>query len=242
MYETLRVNGVDLSTVVDCVTSLDGLYHVGNVRSDNVVFPGVDGEKFVDRPFASNVIELGLVLKGDTVTGFNDSFRALKKLMQPGVELFLERLMSFSTGNETHVASGELVSGLNPTMQLMRFGKTTIGLKLLDGLWYASAPQTFIAAAGDTVDISGEARTHRMTVVVAPGTTLTNATTGHTIQNGVPVGANVVIDVESLTATQGANDVTNAVTWTGRYPMRLVPGPNTFTGTGCTITYTAAYQ
>lgn len=137
MYETIIIDGFDLTDAVTCITSLDGIYQTPQVRGDNVVFPGVDGETWVDKPVAVNVIELGIVLKGDTTADFNDGYRALRKRVAPGKFLNLQRRMSYTAGNETHVATGEYASGLNPTMQLLRFGKTTLGLRVHDGLWHS---------------------------------------------------------------------------------------------------------
>lgn len=89
--------------------------------------------------------------------------------------------------------------------------------------------------------IKGEARTHRMTITMPPNGTLTNTTTDHSVSLNVPGGGgDVVIDVEAMTAFQGSVDVSYAMTWTRRFPMRLAPGNNNFTGSG-TVCYRAAY-
>lgn len=143
MYETLIVDTVDLSDIVTCITVLDGMYTTPTTRSDNLVIPGVDGETWLDKPIATNVIELGLILVGNTTTEFNDAFRLLRKRVPPGKLLHLERRMSYTTGNESHQATGEFASGLAPTLQLMRFGRTTLGLRIHSGLWYDTSETCF---------------------------------------------------------------------------------------------------
>lgn len=240
MYETLQVDGIDLATVVTCITSLSGIYTVGNVRGSNIQIPGVDGELWLDRPYDTNTIELGLVLAGSTTTEFNDSYRVLKTLIRPGKKLQLVRKLSYTTGDELQVASGEYAGGLNPGMSLMRYGRVTVSFKIHDGLWYAPASDCFTTNVPATVE--GETRTHRMTVTMPYNGTLTNSSNGHTLTMAV-VGstANVDIDVESMTAMQGATDVSYAMSWNSRLPMRLEPGVNTFTGSTATICYWAAY-
>lgn len=242
MYETIFVDGVDLSDIIDCITSLDGIYQTPATRGDNLVIPGVDGEIWLDKPIATSIIELGLMMKGDTTTKFNDGFRILRKRIPPGKLLHLQRRMSYSIANETHEATGEYASGLNPTMQLMRFGKTTLGLRVHSGLWYATSDTCFLTSVGTEL-IKGEIRTHRMTILMNPNATVSNTTTGHSVTMNVPGGgADVVIDVEAMTALQGTVDVSYAMTWSRRLPMRLAPGNNVFTGDIATICYRAAYQ
>lgn len=240
MFEAIIINDVDLASVASCVTSLDGLYQSGTPRGDNLIVPGVDGELYVDKAYQANVIELGIFLAGSTTAELNSAFRTLKRLVQPGRQLHLQRRMSFVEGDETHEAFGEYVSGLNPTVQLMRFGRTTLGLRILGGLWYATAPVTVSTSTG-SVDALGETRTHRMLVTMPPGTTVTNTTTGHTMTNTAGAGSNVVVDVENLTATQDGVDVSSTLTFNRRYPMRLVPGVQSFTGATVDIQYYPAY-
>lgn len=94
--------------------------------------------------------------------------------------------------------------------------------------------------------ILGEIRTHRIVITMGPQATLTNTTTGHSVSMGIPISggfssSNVTIDVEQMTATQDGMDVSSYMTWTRRFPMRLVPGNNDFTGDFAHICYRAAY-
>lgn len=242
MYETLLIDGTNLATVANCITSLDGLYSVGPVRGNNLVFPGVDGETWLDRPFDVNTINLGIVLEGDTTTKFNDAYRVLKLLIPPGKQVALTRRLSYTAGNEENVALGEYAGGLAPTLSLMRFGTTTLSIKIHGGLWYAASATTATAGTGSTITAPGETRTHRMTITMPTGGFLTNTTTNHTVSNTATGGSGtVIIDVEDMSATLDGNDVSNTLLWDRAFPMRLVPGVNTFIGSTCTVVYTPAY-
>lgn len=243
MYETLIVDGTDLATVVSCLESLDGLYQVGTPRGDNAVIPGVDGETYVDKPYGTQVVEFGVDLQGATTADFNESFRELKRLIRPGKQLSLERHLSYPGGDEVHVASGEWASGLNATVSLMRFGRTTFSLKIHDGLWYNQTSFTQPYANTTNVTINGETRTHRISLTMDAGHFVTNSTTGHTLSNNLAGGSGTVtVDVITMTATQGGIDVSASLSWNKRYPFQLVPGSNIIsTDTAGNITYTEAY-
>jgi hypothetical protein len=243
VYETLIIDGTDLATVVSCLQSLDGLYAVGSPRDNNLVIPGVDGETYVPKPYAAGVIGFGVVLAGSSTAELNDSFRALKTLIQPGKRLSLERHLSYTAGNEAHVAYGEWASGLDATVSLMRFGRVTFSLKVLNGLWYSDTPETVSLALTTTVAAKGEARTHAITLTVDGGTTTTNTTTGHAVSTSAASGTPVVIDVLNMTATQGGTDVSGTLTWNKAYPFQLMPGNNVIVSgsSGSTLSYIAAY-
>lgn len=243
LYETILVDGVNLADIITCITSLDGIYATPETRGENVVFPGVDGEMWVDKPIATNIQEFGISLVGNATMAFNDSYRLLRKLVPPGKLLNLQRRMSYSTGNETHTAIGEFAGGLAPTMGIMRFGRTTLALKIHSGVWYSTDTYTINTTGGtDNVVVQGEARTHRMTITMPAGGTLNNTTNGFTVSNTLAGGgASVIVDVENFTATQSAVDVSYSLVWSKKYPMRLQAGANQFTGSASTIVYYAGY-
>lgn len=244
MYETLIIDGIDVATIVSCVQSIDGLYNVGASRGDNIVFPGVDGETWVDKPFATGTVDLGVVLAGTNTTQFNDSYRALKKLVKPGRRVSLERRMSFSTGNESHYAIGEYAAGLAPTISVARFGKTTLSMKLLDGVWYSGATTQLSFPAGTYVPhVEGDTRTHRIMLTMPPWSFIYNATTGHRLDIGPHPGGNVTVDVVNMTATQDGNDVSFLLSWNQTYPLQLVAGDNQLTTNGgFTLSYYQAFN
>lgn len=235
---TIIIDGTDLMSICDSIETIDTLYAVPAVRGDNNVIDGVDGEEYVDRPYGTGIYGLGLFLNGASEAEFNSKFRQLKTLMPPGKKLSLQRVVPLLSGNEIHQASGEYESGLNPTLQLVRFSRVSVSLKLHDGVWYDSG--TRVVSGPGVVSVAGETRTHRMTFTMPAGGTITNSTTGHSVSN-TATGADITVDNEAMTATQGATDVSNTLSWTLDHPMRLMAGNNTLTGSATTITYRAAY-
>lgn len=234
MFDTIFVDGVDLATRVSCIQSLDGIYSTPNVRGSNLIIPGVDGEIFLPKSFDANVIELAIMINGTSNSDFNQAYRSLRRLIPPGKLLTLGRRLTYGGVTEDHTAQGEYVSGLTPSVQLLRFGKATIGLKVLEGIWYSSS--TFATGTG-SVTINGDVRTHRMTITMSPGT-LTNNTTGTTLTYAGTGSA--TIDVESMTAKEGTNDTSSKLVWNQTYPFELAPGLNSISGTA-SIVYRAAY-
>lgn len=245
MFETLIINGNNIVDFCKDIQVIDGMYFGASMRGDNPIIPGVDGEFFVDKPYATNTVELGIVLLGYTQREFNDQARGLRLICAPGQKLSMERRMSYTTGNESHFAYGEYVSGLNPTVQLNRFGRTTLTMKVLEGVWHAESLYC-VDVDNETMVALGDAHTHRMTVTLPYNGTVTNTTTDHTLIMSVPSGVGtgpVTVDVEACTAMQGTTNVSNYLSWGAtRYPMRLVPGSNVLSGSPVTICYKAAYQ
>lgn len=249
MWDTLLVDGTDLSTIVSCVQTLDGNYNAAVARGDDITIPGVDGEIFTDKPYGAGTVDYGLVFAGDTTAEFNDQYRVLKTLIRPGKQLTLTRRVSYSTGNESHTAVATYASGLTMSPQLMRFGKVAVSFKILSGVWYAASPTTVSVGSGfsTTLAAAGETRTHKMTITVPGGSSITNSTNGFTLSldmssivysGGTAPTDPVTINVLNMTATQDGNDVSNCMTWNQRYPMRLEPGNNTiFPGAGITASF-----
>ena len=244
MYETLIINGRDVRDYCVDITVIDGLYSMAVARGDNIVIPGVDGEIKTDKPYQTNVVELGLILKGNTTAEFNTALRALRSICPPNHLLSLERRMSFTTGNESHYALGEYTSGLSPTIQLARFGRTTLGVKVLEGVWHGNT-DICVNVNNSSMNVAGDGDTHRLTVTLPAVSSLTNTTTGHTMTMAVPTdigSGSVTVDVEACVATLGTTDVSNYLSWGAtRYAMRLTPGTNAFTGSAATVCYKPAY-
>jgi hypothetical protein len=244
-YATLLIDGVDIASICDCVTSLDGLYDVGTTRGDNVEISGVDGEFWVDKPMAYNQLDLGIMFNTKSQIELNDKFRALKRLLQPGKLLELERHTTFSTGSEAHFATGELATALQMTTQVLRFGRMTLGIRVHQGIWTGDT-YDFTVAGDDQAayQVVGEYRTGIMNVTMDPGTTLTNLTNGFILSNTAPTWlGSVVVNTADMTATQGLSDVSGLLDWTGSQPFRLEAGENLLLVSDGTalITYTAVY-
>lgn len=240
MYETLIVDGVDLSDVVTCVTDLNGMYATPSGRGDNLVFPGVHGETWVQKPFATNQLDLGLTLAGATTADFNQAYRTLRRVILPGKQLSLVRHVSYPGGNEQHEAIGEYAGGLAPTLSLMRFGRMTVSFKILTGLWYSTSYyDQYLTASTPTVTNVGDVLTHNMVLSLSGPGTLTNATTDSTVTySGTQIGLHKIrIDVPNMKATinNTNEDVTKDLTWNRTFPMELAPGVNTFSETGLWI-------
>lgn len=244
IYERLLIDGQDLNNYCTCVESLDGLYFTGTQRSENITIPGMNGEVWVEKPFQAETMELGLTLAGDTTAEHNSMLRSLTRLVKPGRPLNLERRMSYSSGNEIHVATGEYVSGLRPQLRLMRFGKVALSLRVFEGMWHDNlvrgAGQNI--ASGGSITVAGDLPTVSLVVLMSAGTWIQNDTNGHRLENTAPAGGTVRVDATTMVATQDGLDVSYSLKWTHRHPMRLEPGVNTFTGSApVQIEYRAAY-
>lgn len=237
-YEKLLVNGTDLASVTSCQMDLSGLWKGAVVRGDNIFVPGVDGVTQTAKQFDSNIVDIPVMLNGTTTTTMNDALRTFRLLLKPGVPLALERQMSFTAGNEQHTATGELANDISPAVSLLRFGRFTISLRIIDGLWHKKTSVAASVTTSGSIVSAGDVRTRRMVITMAAGT-LTSTTTGHTLVYSGPGSAD--IDVEAMTAVSGATNVSSYVTWTKAYPMELQPGTNNFTGTASFVYY-PAYQ
>lgn len=241
--DTLLIDGTDLATAARIVQVWEGVHATPTNRGSALVIPDRDGVLDFDRPFNANTLSLGLVLRGSSdVTGFNDAYRTLRRLVKPGRQVTLTRRQSFTTGTEDHTAAARYADGLAPTMLTPADGKMVITFTLLDGLWYGAAQSIGTGA----VTVLGDVRTHRMTITLTGSgstTTLSNSANDLTLVYTGSKSTAVVIDVEALTATQGGTDVSHNLTWTGVLPFRLEPGAQTLavsTGSAA-ISYQPAY-
>lgn len=238
-YEKLLVNGTDIASVVDCTMDLSGLYKSPDTRGGNIVIPGRDGEVQVAKQFDTNIIDIPVMLAGSTATTFNDSLRVLRQLLVPGTALSLERQISTTAGNEQHTATGELASNLSPSISLERFGRLMISIRVLDGTWHKKTAVAGAITTSGSFSVAGDVRTRRMTITLSAAGTLVNTTTGHSL---TLTGSGGDIDVEAMTAVNGATDISRFLTWTKGFPMELAPGTNNFTfGGTATFSYKPAY-
>lgn len=244
MYDTILFDGTDIKVAgVRWIEAWDGALVAAGLRGDNVQIPNVDGEDWVAKPFDAYALGIGLVLTTAAIQNFNDAYRTLKRLVKPDGTVTLTRQLSYSTGNESHTALAEYVSGLEPALTGLGTGRMVLTMKILEGLWYGSA--VTIGTGAST--IAGDVRTRRMTVTFTSGTnpTLTNSTTGETLTwTGSPGGGGVVIDVEARTAMQGVTDVSSALSWSGDFPMTLHAGSQTLAlsgGGSVSVAYQPAY-
>lgn len=231
--DTLLINGLDLASYAHIV-EVNGLYAPPGLVGNNLVMPNRDGSVHLDRPFESTVVTVSLALSGANQTKLNDAVRALRRLVKPGQRLALSRVMHFSTGTETHVATGEYLSGLELQIDLLRTARTTLALTLLDGTWHGPNDVTFQASGASTAVVAeGDVRTHRMTIAVSGACTVRNLTNLY----GVTFDQGGVLDVEAVSGP-------GTLVFNKRMPFRLDPGPNTISvtnGQTATISYKPAY-
>lgn len=246
--DTILIDGTDLATSARIVQAWGGVHAAPANRGQGFTLAGRDGVlDDTDRPFEPGILSLGLLVRGTSdVTGFNDAYRTLKRLVKPGSRVTLTRRLSYGTGTEDHTATARYASGLEPEMLTPADGRMVLTFTILDGLWYGSAASLTGITGTSSKTATGDVRTHRMTVTLSGGTnqTLTNAATGHSFTYTGSSSTSVVIDVEAMTATQGGTDVSANLTWTKTHPFRLVPGAQNLTLTGggsASISYQPAY-
>lgn len=241
--DTLLIDGTDLAAAARIVQVWEGVHVTPGNRGSGLVIPDRDGMVDFDRPFGANTLSLGLLLRGSSdVTGFNDAYRTLRRLVKPGRQVTLTRRQSFTTGTEDHTAAARYLDGLNPTLLTPADGKMVLNFTILDGLWYGASQSIGTGA----VTVLGDVRTHRMTVTLTGSgstTVLSNSANGMTFTYTGSKSTAVVIDVEAMTATQGVTDVSANLSWNGIFPFRLEPGAQTLSvSTGsAAISYRPAY-
>jgi hypothetical protein len=244
---TVLIDGTDIrSAGVRLLRGWEEALAVPDLRGDDITVSDSDGDTWVDeRPFSAFTFNLPLALRGSSQATFNDARRALARLVKPDGTITLTRRLPFTGGDEDHTATGRYVGGLQPSqMYAMIDGDFTLSLKNLSGLWYG--PSATVSATG-AVTVLGDVRTRRMVITLTGGTnpTLTNTTTGDSLTwTGTVGGTPIVIDNQTITALQGATNVTGALSHSRTYPMTLKAGSNTLALTGggsFSIAYYPAY-
>jgi hypothetical protein len=234
MYETVLFDGVDIkSTGVRLLRAWESVLDTAPLRGEDLVVVDSDGESPVDeRSFEAYNLNLALTLRGATDAAWNDAHRALALMCKIGSTVTLTRRKAYSSGNEEHTAVARYVSGLGPQqMYAMVDADLTLVMRVLSGVWYGST----VTIGTGTTTILGTARTRRITITFTGGTnpTLTNSTTGDSVTwTGAVGGTPVVVTNETLTAMQGATNVSGALSHTRTFPMTLQPGANTLVLTG----------
>lgn len=226
MTDTIKVDGTDVQTAARILQVWEDVHSTPDLRGSLIEFPTRDGSINVDQPFSSKILGIGLLVRGGApdVTGFNDQYRTLRRLCKPGRTVTLTKELSYSTGNEVYTQLAKLRS-LSPKQETPADYRVLVEFTLLDGLWFGSA----VVIAAGTSTVTGDVRTRRMTITLSAGTnpTVTNSTNGYALTYTGSTATAVVIDVENMTATQGASDVSGNLTWTKDFPMQLEAGSNT---------------
>lgn len=254
-YDTLLVEGTDLSTLVCLEFPYEWPYIAPDQRGEFPTYPGIDGAANVDQPYGPLVLPVPMSLAPDDFcedgateeeqfANANLRYRTLRRLCRPGQLITLKRRMSYPGGNEEHTARARMTSS-TPSRQALQVMRAVVEFTLLE-LWYG--PAVAIAVAAGTHTIDGDTRTHRMTITFAAGAarTLTNTTNGYWVSYDatVPTGG-VIIDVEARTARAltGGADLSSHLHWAKTHPMRLDEGSNTLTlsAGAASISYQPAY-
>jgi hypothetical protein len=250
VWDTLLVNGTDLSTAVLGTRKFqvwEGIHTTTIPRGQDPSFAGIDGETFVDRPFPAGVLSLGLIVRGSSdVTGFNDAYRELRRLCPPDEPLTLTRRLSYTSGNESHTTTARL-RAMTPSQLSPADYRVALEFTLLEALWYGTSSVIALSSGVNTgVGAQGDVRSQKMTITLTGGTTpgLSNAATGHELDFTGSMSSPVVIDVLNQTATQGATDVSQYLTWTKSVPFALRSGVQQILVSGggtASISYSPAY-
>lgn len=239
--DTLLIDGTDLQTTARIIQVWGGVHTFPEQRGGGFIIPGRHGMvDSIDRPFAANVMQVGLMLRGGApdVTGFNNQLRTLTQLVKPGRTVTLTRRLSYGTGNEDHTTTARCLPFV-PDMASPADGRVMLEFLLLDALWYG-AQVSFTRGASSAATILGDAVTRRITITTTGAGTLTNSTTGTV----VTVTGATALNVEAHTATgAGITGVTATGDKLGAW-FTLAPGSNTigWAGSGTTtIAYSPAY-
>lgn len=242
------IGSTDLESAgVRRIEEVAGGHITAPLRGDLLQYPGRDGAVDVEQSFDTNLISLGLVVWGPSRQQFNDNYRTLKRLLNIGDTVPLQRVLSFTTGSETHQATAKFDGSLEPVQINPGVFRMVVRYRLLDGVWYALNPTTRSVAAGSaSYSISGDARTRRMTITLTGGTSpvLSNATNGHSLTFTGAMGSPVTIDTFAGTATQSSTDVSQYLTWKRLGVFALESGTNFLAVTGggtASIDYYPAY-
>lgn len=246
MYETILIDGTDIKVPGKRLLRVwEDVLETPLLRGDDLTVTDADGQDSVDeRPFDAFNLNIQLVLKDATDALYNEARRVLTRMCKPDGTVTLTRRLAYTAANEEHTATARYLSGLKPSaMFAMVDSDLTLVFKVLDGFW--SGPTDTVTTGAVTV--LGDVRTRRMTITFTGGTnpTLTNSTTGDSVTwTGTVGGTPVVVDVETMTATQGGTDVSGALTWARTFPMTLAAGTNNLSLTGggsVSTSYTPAY-
>jgi hypothetical protein len=126
------VNAVDVETV-GCITSFDGIFSEGPISGDLLSFDWVDGALWVQGPRKTYTFDVPLSLTGPDFPDTQASLDIIKTWR--GTPLTLTRKYYSGLTLKSETCSAVLVSELNPTFQLLRFGLVPLIFQNLSGKW-----------------------------------------------------------------------------------------------------------
>jgi hypothetical protein len=259
-YDTLLVNGTDLSNYARIISTWDSVHGLPPVVGEDPQVPLRAGAVHVDKVAGPRDLTVLVdVLGVNPSTGadvaspakqWNDNWRTLTALLWEPQPTTLTRRLAFTAGNEDQVQAATFLGATEPSFSNSEHALVALSWRLLDGAWYASAATTdTISTASDTFTLAGTARSRRMTLTfsgVNATQTLTNTTLGVSVTvTGDKTTHAVVLDVDDFTATQNGSSVVGTVSHSGDpYWMVFAPGSNALTlsgGGSVAISCQAAY-
>jgi hypothetical protein len=239
-----KVGGTDLELAgVRLMEVIEGAHAIPASRGDLPVFDGIDGVTDAEQPFEANTLSFGLLVNGGTRVGLNDALRTLRRLVKPGSTVTMTRELTYTSGTETHTATAKF-AGLDHSQWTPSVYRVVLRMLILDGVWYGSAVTQAIANGNNTVTGVGDVRTHKMVITLTGGTTPTLFNSGYWVHFSGPMTSPVVIDTEAGTATQGATDVSEFLTWNQINIFQVKSGSHIIALTGggsASISYEPAF-
>ena len=132
MTDRFYVGTTDVETIA-CITSFDGIFSEGPYGGDLLEFDWVPGAIWVQGPKRTYTFDVPLSLSGPT---YPDTQLALSTIKGwRGTPLTLTRKYYSGLTLKSETCSAVLVSELNPTFQLLRFGIVPLLFQNLTGGW-----------------------------------------------------------------------------------------------------------
>ena len=254
LWDTLLVNGVDLTTMGCIAAPYEFPYNSAPLRGDLSKYNGVDGVRYFDQPLDAGLLSVTVSLSAscsgvtaNSWIGLNDAYRELRMLCKPDRPSVLTRRMEFSSGQEEHTANAKLLD-IAVTRPVTNVLKCLVEFSILDGCWFG--PQESIAAfASASPTIKGDVRTLKITATLSAGAVspvVTNNENQYSFSyvGTVPAGG-VAVDVLNRRAKRISDngDVSLNLKWAKPQIFRLEPGANSINTTSGTVAldYSPAY-
>lgn len=212
-------------------------------RGDNIVVPNRDGRIYRSKAVEQRMVSLAMFAKGTGGTALATDLNTLKALFGLPGEGTLARRMAGQTADWTIAAEVAAVVDMQPlSHQAYAF---VVEFLCADPYWQGesySVTETDIASSPATFAVSnnGTAINERATITVAGVITNPKIQVGDVwvqYTGTVASGKTLVIDCENFTATYDGSDGTANITHGGAVAwLRLLPGSNTVTVTGSSLT------
>jgi hypothetical protein len=230
--DTVSVDGTDLATLA-IITDVSGAIAGPAPANAPIVLPHRRGGIYVASEMQPYSWDLPLAVVAASRAALASALASLAALLDSHQE---SHVFTRSVGGVTATSVGMLVSAWQPQIR----GEFTALLPLtvmnLDGCWYTTSDSETVTTSG-TVTLPGTLASSRITLTLSgdagPQTVAVTETTTSVTFSGASDVNNVVIDVESMTATRNAIDVSGLLSHSGAAQgLIMLPGANTVTLTG----------